>query len=298
MNIKNELESLNIGEVRYDQQLKDYTTYRVGGVVDYLIMPSSIDNLIKLLKFLEENKLSYFILGNGSNVVFNDNKFDKVIIKLNAISNITINDNVIECSAGDSLIKVSNMALKNSLSGLEFASGIPCSVGGAIYMNAGAYNRDIASCLEEVKVLHNNKIEVLKGEECEFEYRSSIFKKNKEYIILSAKFRLEDGDASQISDLINDRRMRRMATQPLEYPSAGSVFRNPTNDYAGRLIEELGYKGKMIGGAMVSDKHANFIINYQNAKGMDIFNLVNDIKEKVKDTYNIELICEQEFINF
>lgn len=182
------------------------------------------------------------------------------------------------------------------LSGLEFATGIPGSVGGSVYMNAGAYNSDISTVLESALILTDDlDVVTYSNSDFNFSYRTSILQKN-HFICLSAKFKLTHGDKDEIMDLVNNRRERRITSQPLEFPSAGSVFRNPENDYAGRLIEEIGYKGKKLGGATVSKKHANFIINTGGAKGSDIYSLVNEIKANVKDKYGIELKVEQEFV--
>ena len=180
---------------------------------------------------------------------------------------------------------------------MEFASGIPGTGDGAIYMNAGAYKSDMGYIVKEIKVLTpDNEIITMSNKELDFHYRTSYLQKNPGYICLEATLNLYKGDRNAILDVIRDRKKRRMETQPLEFPSAGSVFRNPPDDFAGRLIEELGYKGKKIGGAMVSTKHANFIINVGNAKGNDIKKLILEIQEKVKEKYDIELKVEQEFV--
>ena len=181
--------------------------------------------------------------------------------------------------------------------GLEFATGIPGSVGGAVYMNAGAYKSDIGYVLKSAKVITPDlKIKELTNYDLDFHYRTSFLQKNPGYICISATFILSKGNADEIMQLIEDRRKRRLESQPLEYPSAGSVFRNPEGDYAGRLIEEIGFKGKKIGGAMVSEKHANFIINYDNATGRDIVELIETIKKEIKEKYNIDLKVEQEIV--
>ena len=182
--------------------------------------------------------------------------------------------------------------------GMEFATGIPGTVGGAIYMNAGAYKTDMGYIVTSVKVLTPDlEIKVMKNKDLDFHYRSSFLQKNKDYICLEATISLIKGDPDEIMELIDSRKKRRIETQPLEYPSAGSVFRNPEGDFAGRLIEELGFKGKSIGGATVSEKHANFIVNTGNAKGEEIKELINKIKNKIKEKYNIELKVEQEFVD-
>lgn len=299
MNIKEFLERENVGDVFYNEELKKHTTYRVGGVCDYFVLPSSIEKLVVLLKYLKENKIKFIVLGNGSNVIISSRRYNGVIICLSKLNNVLIEDNIVEVEAGYPLIKLSSLCANNSLSGLEFASGIPANIGGAIYMNAGAYKSDMSEVLLEVTYLDDNlNLVTKKKEELDFSYRHSIFQ-GKSYIILSAKIKLEKSVKNEIIELMNERRKKRIDTQPLEYPSAGSVFRNPSeNVYSGKLIEDLGLKGYSIGGAKVSEKHANFIVNYNNATGEDIIKLIKFIKEKVKEKYNIDLKVEQEIINF
>ena len=287
MDIIKEIENLNIGEVVENARLKDYTTYKLEG---------NINCVIKLLKYLKKNDIKYKIIGNGSNLVFNS-YYDGVLIKLDSFQNLEIVGNRIVVGAGYSLMKLAFRVSRRGLSGLEFATGIPGTIGGAVFMNAGAYKSDMGYVVSSVKVLNPNlEIEILENRELDFHYRTSFFQKNPDYICLEATIFLNKGNTEEIVEIINDRKQRRLETQPLEYPSAGSVFRNPENDYAGRLIESIGYKGKNVGDAMVSEKHANFIINTGHAKGEDIKKLINDIKDKVKEEYNIELKVEQEFV--
>lgn len=231
--------------------------------------------------------------------MISDDYFNTIIISLKKFNKIEVNGNCIKCEAGANLIQVSSIATKNSLTGLEFASGIPGTIGGAIFQNAGAYLSDMASVIENVTVLDDElNIINISNDECLFGYRSSLFKTSKKYIILSCEIKLQPGNIEEIKALIKDRLNRRLLSQPLEYPSAGSVFRNPENNYAGKLIEDLNLKGFKIGGAAVSEKHANFIINYDHAKAIDIKNVIDKVKKDVKDNYNIDLICEIEFVNF
>ena len=197
------------------------------------------------------------------------------------------------------MIKVSREAIKHSLAGLEFASGIPGSVGGCVYMNAGAYNSDMGYVVSRVKVL-TPKMTVITmvNRECDFHYRTSFFKKNKNYIVLEATFNLKKGNKELLEEVVADRLKRRLESQPLEYPSAGSVFRNPKDMYSGKLIEDLGYKGLEKGGAKVSEKHANFVVNYNKATAKDIKELIDFLKDEVKEKYGVDLVVEQEFINW
>ncbi len=293
------LKKLKIGKIIKSPKMSEYTTYKVGGKALAIIFPDNIDKLIKLLDYLHKEKIKYKIVGNGSNLIFSDDNYEGVIIKLDEFNNLEIRDNIVNVGAGYNLIKLSLKVARLGLVGLEFASGIPGTVGGAVYMNAGAYKSDMGYVVREVKVLTPDlKIKTLYNKDMNFHYRSSFLQNNPGYICLEVKIVLRKGDPNAILEIIKERKQRRIITQPLEYPSAGSVFRNPSNDFAGRLIEELGYKGKHIGGAYVSEKHANFIINKNNnATASDIKNLISEIKEKVKEKYNIDLIVEQEFVD-
>ena len=208
-------------------------------------------------------------------LIFSDKEYDGVIIKLDEFSNVSINDTVITAGAGASLVKLSHKAAKEGLTGLEFASGIPGSIGGAIFMNAGAYKSDMGYIVSEVKVLTPElEVKTLYNKDLNYKYRSSFLQKNPNYICLEATIVLRHGDKDQIKKLMETRRQKRLIMQPLEYPSAGSVFRNPEDDFAGRLVESCGLKGYSIGGAKVSEKHANFIINADKATASDVKNLI------------------------
>lgn len=296
MNI-DDIRKLKVGKVIENINLKKYTTYKAGGIGRVLVIPKDVESLQKLFNYINKNNIKYKMLGLGSNLIFGDDIYEGILIKLDEFNDVNISGTTIRVGAGYSLIKLSLLAARNDLAGLEFASGIPGTVGGAIYMNAGAYKSDMGYIVKEIKVLTpDNKIITMSNKELDFHYRTSFLQKNPGYICLEATLNLYKGDRNAILDVIRDRKKRRIETQPLEFPSAGSVFRNPPDDFAGRLIEELGYKGKKIGGAMVSTKHANFIINVGNAKGNDIKKLILEIQEKVKEKYDIELKVEQEFV--
>ena len=285
--------------VKLDESLKLHTTYKVGGTCKYFITPKDLEELINLVKYLKDKDIKYMILGNGSNTIFSSEEYNGVIINLTNLNNMKIEGNKIFVEAGYQLIKLSMDALNNSLSGLEFAAGIPGNIGGAIFMNAGAYKSDMSELVESVTFLDENlELQTLRKDELEFSYRKSIFQK-RNCIIISTVLNLIPGDKEEIKALMDKRKARRLESQPLEYPSAGSVFRNPSEDiFAGKLIEDLGLKGYKIGGAKISEKHANFIINDGDATGEDIKALIDYIKTKVKEKYNIDLHVEQRFINF
>lgn len=291
----------NYATVEQHVSLKKYNTYRINGTAKYLISPNSITDLATVIKILKENNIKFYILGNGSNIVINDREYDGAVIKLNKLNGIDVNPDMdlAYAEAGAMLPKLAQISVDKGLTGLEFAISIPGTIGGSIYGNAGAYNACILDYVESVTVLDENyDIRVIEHEDISYGYRYSMFKEQKNLIILGAKFFLKEGDKESSLEIIEDRRQRRVASQPLEYPSAGSVFRNPEGDFAGRLIESCNLKGYKIGGAQVSEKHANFIINADNASGEDIYKLIKYVHDTVLEKTNVDLIIEQEFIDW
>lgn len=273
--------------------IKDYTTYKLIGTIKEVVYPDNIDELIILLKKLKKKK--HKVIGNGSNLIFIKD-YDGTIIKLDNLNSILVEDNTITVGAGYNLMKLAIKTANLGLSGLEFASGIPATVGGAICMNAGAYNKEMKDIIKDVTVIDDNyNVITLKNKDLKFSYRNSILKEKK-FICTRATIILEKKPKEEILDLIKKRKKRRIETQPLNKPSAGSVFTNPKDDYAGRLIEEAGLKGKKIGGAMISKKHANFIINSGSASGEDVKKLIELIQKEIKKKYKIKLKTEQEII--
>lgn len=291
-------ELAKFGKVKENVDLKSYNTYKVSTISKYLIDVKSEELLVNLIKYLKENNINYFILGNGSNVVFPNEPFDGVIIKLNGLNAIDIDDDEVYVGAGVMLPKLVSETVNNCLCGLEWAAGIPGTLGGAVVGNAGAYLSEIFSFIEEIRVLENDEIKTLKKDDVKYSYRYSSFKENKDVIILGAKLKLNKGSKDESEVLMKERLERRIKSQPLEYPSAGSVFRNPEGNYAGKLIEDCGLKGKRIGGAMVSEKHANFIINYDNATPKDVRDLIKLVHDTVLKETNIDLVIEQELIDW
>lgn len=289
----------NIGKYIEDASLSNYTTYKVGGIAKIIVYPKDIKKLITLLKYIKNNNIKYKVLGNGSNTLFSSKPYDGVIIKLDEFNDIDVDGVKIKVGAGYNLMKLSSLATRKSLSGLEFAAGIPGNVGGSIYMNAGAYKSDMGYIVQKVKVLTPDfKVITMTNKELHFHYRDSFFQHNKDYICLEATLKLKEGKKSEISALNDERKKRRLESQPLEYPSAGSVFRNPEGMFAGKLIEDLGLKGLTKGGAQISNKHANFIINLGNAKAEDIKDLIEFVASTVEENYKVKLKVEQEFVNW
>lgn len=279
-----------------DISLKKYNTYRLDVKCGYLIYPSNTKELIDLLKYLKESNISYFILGGGSNIILAKPYFD-VVIKLDKLNNIEIKDNIVTAEAGVSLIYLANLCMNNNLNGLAFAGGIPGMVGASTAMNAGAYKEDMASIVKEVKVV-TPELEVIRltNKDLNYSYRNSFLKEHKDYICTEVTLEMSYLDKDKIKETMTSRKKRRIDTQPLDKPSAGSVFRNPEGLSAGKLIEDAGLKGYKIGGAKISTKHANFIVNTGNATYEDILELIDYTKKKIKEIYNIDLILEQEII--
>lgn len=290
---KSFFDSLNIS-YKEDISLRNYNTYRINTICKFLVFPKTVEELIKILKHLRENNIKYYLLGNGSNIILTMDYYDGVMIKLDNLNNVTYNDNLVTAEAGHSLIKLSLDTIEKGFSGMECLTGIPGCVGASVAMNAGAYHSDISEVLKYIKVLTpDNKVVTMEKKELDFSYRDSFLKKNKDYIVLSATFELTRGNIEEMKTQIQERKRKRIESQPLDMPSAGSVFRNPANNYAGALIEKNNLKGYNINGAEVSTKHANFIVNKGNATGRDIVELINKIQKEIKEKENIELKLEQ-----
>lgn len=284
-------------ELKQNEKMSAHTSFKIGGAADFYIYPSSSDELVKLIKLCKEFDVPFFVIGKGSNLLVSDLGIEGAVIdtsKLNAIKQKS--ENVIFCECGASLMRLCIFALEAGLSGLEFAFGIPGSVGGATVMNAGAYGGEISDVIKSCFCIDRdgNALTLLK-KDMALGYRTSVFKE-KGLIVLSAEFELSMGDKSEIKEKMNGFMERRKQKQPLEFPSAGSTFKRPEGYFAGALIEKNGFKGKMCGGAQVSEKHAGFIINKDNANAEDIKNLINDIKETVLKNDNVLLEPEVIFI--
>ena len=289
-----------LGEIKENVSFKVLTTYKSGGNARLVVFPNSIKNLKKLFAYLKDNNISYKVFGNGSNILASDKDYDGVIIKLTKLNRYRVLFNYLKAGAGCNLMGLSNTLCKCGYSGFEFACGIPGTLGGAIYMNAGAYLKDISDVLLFVKVLdlEDMKIKKLCNRRLEFNYRTSIFQKDNRYVILEGNFKLKKKDRDTIMNLIVERKKRRVESQPLEFPSAGSVFRNPVDNYAGKLIEDSNLKGYSKGGAEVSLKHANFIINKDNASSQDIKDVMDYVHNTVLEKYDVDLKREQELFNW
>ncbi len=272
--------------------IKDYTTYKLAGVVKAIYFPDDISELKELLKNLQGK---YKVIGNGSNLIISS-KYDGVLIKLEKFDKLSIDGTMVRAGCGYNLSKLSSECMKRGLSGLEFAFGIPATIGGAVCQNAGAYGKQMASVVQGVNVLDENyNILYLSLDDLKLGYRDSIFKHRK-LICLEVFLKLKEGNILDIKEKMVSNSLLRREKQPLEYPSAGSVFRNPPLMSAGKLIEDAGLKGTKVGDAMVSLKHANFIVNLGKAKGEDVIELINLIKKTVYEKTGVLLECEQEII--
>ncbi|MGG7060042.1 UDP-N-acetylmuramate dehydrogenase [Clostridium nigeriense] len=279
-----------------DAEMKHYVHFRVGGPADILLIPENKDQVIKSIEICKENNIPYYVVGNGSNLLVKDGGIKGVVIKLSEVKNIKVYGESIEAESGVMLKDVSSAAVENSLTGFEFACGIPGTVGGAVFMNAGAYDGEIAHVIESAEIIDNNgDIKVLTKDELELGYRSSIVMK-KNYIVLSARFSLKHGEVRKIKEIVQDLTSKRESKQPLEYPSAGSTFKRPTGYYAGKLIQDAGLKGYSIGGAAVSEKHSGFVINKKNATAKDILDLIEHIQKEVKKQFGVDLHPEVRII--
>ncbi len=285
------------GEVIENASLESYNTYGIKTSTKYLIKPKDINNLKDLLEYLNNNNINYYVLGKGSNVILPDNEFNGVIISLECLNSIVINANEVSAECGVTLASFAMKMINESLSGLEYLVGIPGTLGGALYGNAGVKDHTIYDNLISLDVIRDNKLINLKKEDIKISYRYTEFKENND-ILVKAYFSFNKGNKEEMLSLVSENRLKRQNSQPLEYKNAGSVFKNPENDYAGRLIESLGLKGYKIGDAEVSMKHANFIINRGNATSSDIIKLINYIKDKVYSEYNIELELEQIIVSW
>lgn len=287
----------NYGEVLENASLENYNTYGIKTSCKYLVKVEDQNKLRDLINYLNSSNIKYYILGKGSNVILPDNTFNGVIISLEKLNNIEFNDKIVRAGCGVVLSSFILECINKSLKGLEYLALIPGTLGGALYGNAGVKDHTIYDFLESVCVLRNNELITLKREDIKVSYRHTMFKETKD-ILVSATFKLEDGDINSLKDIVKENRVKRLNSQPLEYKNAGSVFKNPEGNYAGALIEQVGLKGFACGDAEVSQKHANFIINKGNATGSEIRELIKIIKNKVYEEYKIDLSLEQIIIEW
>lgn len=287
------------GEVQENVSLSKLTTLKIGGIARALLYPDDMVALLGALNYCQKQQIQVKVLGHGSNILASDEPFDGLIIKLNrTLNKIYFTHEEVLVEAGTSLVLLSDQAMKRSLSGLEWAAGIPATVGGAIFMNAGAYKQSMSNVVESVLVLSDGQYRWLSLDECQFSYRKSVFQEHPEWVILCAKLKLTTLPIDEIKDVMNRRKQQRLSTQPLDAASSGSTFRNPDNYHSWQLIESVGLRGFQIGGAQVSFKHSNFLINTGHAKAIDMLKLIQLVQNSVKSKHNIELQLEVEPFNW
>ena len=298
--VKEDLEKLDVGEMIEDEPMYKHTTYKVGGPARIYLKVKDVDSLIKTIKYCGKHRVKYLVIGRGSNLLFSDREYEGLIISLNECFNeIKVNGSTMIAQAGVPMISLSYQAAKIGLSGFEFMGGIPGSIGGGIYMNAGAYKYDLASVVKTVTLL-NEKHEVVtfNNEQMDFSYRHSICQDNRKLIVLEVTFELTAKSPDEIKAVLDKRKERRMSSQPWNMPSAGSVFRNPQDKPAWQYIDECGLRGYENGGAQVSPKHSNFIVNNGYASAKDIYDLIMLVQEKVNEKFGVKLRREVGLINW
>lgn len=283
-------------QIEFDANMSEHIYFKVGGPADVLLVPNTKEQVVKTLKVCKENNIPYYVIGNGSNLLVKDGGMRGVVIKLTEINNISAENGKIIAETGALLKDVSKKALDNNLTGLEFACGIPGSIGGAVFMNAGAYNGEIKDVIESAEVLtQDGDIVTYNKEELNLGYRTSrVMQENA--IVLSAVFALENGEHEKIKSRVDDLTEKRESKQPLEYPSAGSTFKRPEGYFAGKLIQDAGLKGYSIGGAAVSEKHSGFVINKGGATAKDVLDLIKHIQNEVKKQFGVDLHTEVRII--
>ena len=281
-----------------DVLLSQYTTFQIGGPADFMVTPANEEQLSQCLALCHQENVPIFVLGRGSNVLVSDAGFRGVVIRIGSdFQNVEFEENMVMAQSGILLSKLSRLLLERELAGFEFASGIPGTLGGAIYMNAGAYGGEMKDLLREVTAMdENGTCRSLSADELELGYRTSLFQ-SKPWVVVRALLRMESGQRQEIQERIQLLNEQRRSKQPLEQPSAGSVFKRPPGHFAGHLITEAGLKGCRVGDAMVSNKHAGFIVNAGHATSADVVALIRAIQEKVRDQFGVDLVPELRYLD-
>ncbi len=284
-------EVLNEEQIFFDEPMKKHTTFRIGGNADVLVKPTSIAEIEAVIAWCDEHAIPYYVIGNGSNLLVGDDGIRGVVIQISSeFSGIEVGeDETIWVQAGCMLSKIANVALEHSLKGMEFAAGIPGTIGGAVMMNAGAYGGEMKDIIECVTLLSpDGKIQILPEDQMEFSYRESIVSKMN-YIVLEVKLQLQAGEAEEIAAKMKELNEARREKQPLEFPSAGSTFKRPEGHFAGKLIMDAGLAGYRVGDAQVSEKHCGFVINRGEATAKDVVTLMNDVVSRVEEQFQVTL---------
>lgn len=281
---------LGEAKVLVNEPMASHTTFKIGGPADFFVMPETAEELAAVLKICKEEEVPYFILGNGSNLLVGDKGFRGIVIQLyKNFDGMTIDGTVVTAKAGAMLIRVAKEASKAGLTGLEFASGIPGTIGGAMVMNAGAYGGEMKDVVTSVTVLtKDGEIKTLTGSEMNFRYRGSVVE-DEGYIVLEAVMKLEEGDPEVIRTRVEELSLQRKTKQPIEYPSAGSTFKRPEGYFAGKLIMDAGLRGFQVGGAQVAEKHCGFVINAGGATATDVMQLMQEVSDQVEAQFGVAL---------
>lgn len=281
-----------IENIKENEPMKDHTSFKVGGPADLFLMPQTQTELQQVLKICKESDKPLYIMGNGSNLIVRDKGYRGIIVSTKALNQVEVQGTTLIAEPGISLKDLANIALKENLTGLEFASGIPGSLGGAVTMNAGAYDGEMKGVIQSITVItEDGSLKTIAAEECQFGYRSSILQQH-HWILVGVELVLKHGDYQAIEAKMLNLNTQRKTKQPLEYPSAGSTFRRPEGYYAGKLVQDAGFKGYAIGGAQVSEKHSGFVINKGGATAADILNLIGTIQSAVKEKFDVDLKTE------
>ncbi|ARU62294.1 UDP-N-acetylenolpyruvoylglucosamine reductase [Tumebacillus avium] len=280
----------DVGTVLLEEPLSKHTSWKIGGPADVFVLPTTIEHLVRIMELTHEHQIPWYVIGKGSNLLVKDGGLRGVVLKLgDNFSELQIEGQTLTAQGGRSFVSAANHAIRSGLGGLEFATGIPGTVGGAVMMNAGAHGGEVKDVLKECRVLtEEGKIVHLAHADLNFDYRYSRLK-DRPAIVLDASFSLHPGDAAEMSERVKGWRERRQATQPLAMPSCGSVFRNPDGTHAGKLVEEAGLKGTRIGGAQISELHGNFIVNTGGAKAADVLQVIELVQRTIKQKYGYEL---------
>jgi UDP-N-acetylmuramate dehydrogenase len=291
-----EIQKIFKGKISLNEMLAPYTTYRIGGVADYFLEPVDAEDVTHIINYVTDHNIPYYVLGNGSNILISDAGIRGVVINMiSGFSYLKHEDGAVISGSGVKMAKFVDFCIQNSYAGVEMLSGIPATIGGALVMNAGCYGGETSDYVTQVTLVRNGELAVLKKEECDFGYRRSNLRGT---IVLEAKYMLPKGNKEEISARRKELLLKRNESQPVEIPNAGSVFKNPQGNFAAALIEQCGLKGKSFGGAMVSPKHSNFIVNVNNATANDVIELVRIVKNTVKKKTGYELDMEVKLVGF
>ena len=291
-----EIKEIFKGRISLNEPLARFTTFRIGGMADYYVEPSDAQDLLNIINYINKRSVPFYVMGNGSNILISDDGIRGVVINLETGFNYLKNEGgKITAGAGVKMAKFVDFCIQNSRKGVEMLAGIPATVGGALVMNAGAYGGETSTYIDEVCVIKRGEIKTLSQEESGFGYRSSNLKDS---VILEASFILPEGNKEEISAIRKELLLKRNEAQPVEIPNAGCIFKNPEGNFAAKLVEDCGLKGTSYGGAMVSPKHANFIVNFDNASAIDVIELIKIIRKTVKEKTGISLELEVKLIGF